>query len=473
MMPPEVPLGFLSLVPVAVTLVLAFKTKNAIVSLLAGCAVGGVIAFISGAARPMELFLETLGTRDFIWITLIEVSVGVTIAFYMRSGVMKEFAVWASDRISTRRAASGFGWLLGVSIFFSANFTPLFCGPIAKPLTDKHRISRELLAYLLDSGSAPVCTLIPLSGWAAYIGGLLEGYGPISSAGQGVSVFIRAIPYNLYGIFAVALAGLLAFGVIPHFGPMKRAERRARLEGKVLRDGATPLAGEELDRIQPLPGKRSNVVAYLIVPVLIVLGVAVGSLIASGRVMILEAFLATVLYQAIALSLGGHFMSIEDLVGTAMTGVKAVLPAMTILALAYCINAVTASLGAQRYVISITMTWMTAGLLPVGTFLTGAVISFFTGTSWGTYAILSPLVLPIAMHLSGGTVSAVVLATVGAMVSGGLFGDHCSPISDTTCLSSFGAGSDHIDHVTTQLPYALTAAAFAAALFLLFGMALT
>jgi Na+/H+ antiporter NhaC len=150
---------------------------------------------------------------------------------------------------------------------------------------------------------------------------------------------------------------------------------------------------------------------------------------------------------------------------------KAVLPAMTILALAYCINAVTASLGAQRYVISITRTWMTAGLLPVITFLTGAVISFFTGTSWGTYAILSPLVLPIAMHLSGGTVSVAVLATVGAMVSGGLFGDHCSPISDTTCLSSFGAGADHIDHVTTQLPYALTAAALAAAVFLLIGMA--
>lgn len=465
--------GLLSLLPVILTLVLAFRTKNAIFSLLVGCAAGGVIVGFDPETGVTELFLGALGNRDFIWITMIEILVGIMIAFYMRAGVMREFTEWASGKIRSRRSASGFGWILGISIFFSANFSPLFGGPIVKPLTDKYRVSREMLAYLLDSGSAPVCTLIPLSGWAVYIAGLLEGYGPIDSVGQGMSVFIRAIPYNLYGWFAVALAGFIAFGVLPNFGPMKRAEERAFREGKVIRDGATPLTGEELNQIHPLPGKKAHLLIYLVAPVAIILGIAVGSFVIAQRVMILEAFFATVVYQAVAMSVGGHFTNNRDAVDVAVKGVKAVLPAILILALAYCINAVTRSLGAQRFIISLTKSWMTAGLLPLVTFITGAVISFFTGTSWGTYAILSTLVLPIAMNLSGNTVSVAVLTTVGAMVSGGLFGDHCSPISDTTCLSSFGAGSDHMDHVATQLPYALLAAALASVIFLFIGFTVT
>ncbi len=377
--------------------------------------------------------------------------------------------LFRSTKIRTSWASSGFGWLLGIFVFFSDYFSPLFSGPIARPLTDKYKVSREMLAYTLDSGSAPVCTLIPLTGWAVYIAGLLKGYGPIETAAEGMSVFVKAIPYNFYGWFAVILAGLIAYGIIPNYGPMRKAELRAKNEGKVIRDGATPLTGEEMDLIKPIPDKKVNLFVFLVVPVLIVIGIALGTFMILGSTKILEAFFAAVMFQAVAMSFGGYFKGVKDGMDVAVNGIKAVLPAILILALAYCINTISKSLGAQQFIISLTQSWMTAGMLPVITFITGALISFFTGTSWGTYAILTPFVLPVAMNLSGGEINSVVLATVGAVVGGGLFGDHCSPVSDTTCLSSFGAASDHMDHVATQLPYALTAAALSAALFIVIG----
>ena len=175
------------------------------------------------------------------------------------------------------------------------------------------------------------------------------------------------------------------------------------------------------------------------------------------------------MYQTIAMTIGGYFKGVKDGMDLAVKGIKGVLPAIMILALAYCINTISKSLGAQEYIISITKSWMTAGMLPLIVFITGGLISFFTGTSWGTYAILTPFALPIAMNLSGGTISTVVLVTIGAVVGGGLFGDHCSPVSDTTVLSSLGASSDHIDHVTTQLPYALAAGVVAGIFFVILG----
>jgi len=461
--------GIISLIPIFLTLFLAFKTKDAVFSLIIGCLTGVVIAGVGPATGLSQLFQKALGNADFIWVMMIEVSIGIMIAFYFRAGVIKAFGDWAATRIRSRRAAAGFGWLLGIFVFFSDYFSPLFSGPIARPLTDKYKISREKLAYLLDSGSAPVCTLIPLSGWAVYIAGLLKGYGPITNVGEGMSVFIRAIPYNFYGWFAVILTGLIAYNIVPDFGPMKKAELRAMNEGKVLRDGAMPLIGEELNQIEPLKGKETSLLFYLFIPVLIIISIAIGTFIFLGSTKILEAFFAAVMYQTIAMTIGGYFKGVKDGMDLAVKGIKGVLPAIVILALAYSINTISKSLGAQTYIISITKSWMTAGMLPVIVFITGGLISFFTGTSWGTYAILTPFALPIAMSLSGDTVSTVVLVTIGAIVGGGLFGDHCSPVSDTTVLSSLGASSDHIDHVTTQLPYALTVGVVAGIFFVILG----
>jgi len=462
-------LGLLSLLPVVLALILAFATKDAVFSLLVGCVVGVVVGGFDPATGLAKLFQTALGNQDFVWVMMIEVAVGVLIAFYLKTGVIGSFTEWASRRIRTRRAASGFGWLMGIFVFFSDYFSPLFSGPIARPLTDKHKVSREMLAYLLDSASAPVCTLIPLSAWAVYIAALLKGYGPITTAEDGMAVFIRSIPFNLYGWFAVILAGLIAYQIVPNFGPMKKAELRARKEGKVLRDGATPLTGKDFDLIQPVADKRANIVVYLLIPVAIVVGVALGTFFVLKSTKILEAFFAAVIYMGVTMSVGGYFKSVREGMETAVNGIKGVIPAILILAMAYCMNTVSKTLGAQEYIISITKSWMTAGLLPLATFVTGALISFFTGTAWGTYAIVTPLVMPVALNLSGGAVSSVVLMTVGAIVGGGVFGDHCSPVSDTTCLSSFGAGSDHIDHVTTQLPYAIVCGLVACVLFVVLG----
>ena len=462
--------GIWSLLPIALALLLAFKTKEAVFSLLVGCTVGVILAGFDPASGLSKLFQHALGNGDFIWVMMIEIAIGVMIAFYLKAGVIGAFADLASQKIRTRRAASGTGWVLGVLIFFSDYFSPLFSGPIARPLTDRFHVSREMLAYELDSGSAPVCTLIPISAWAVYIAGLLKGYGPIADADQGMSAFVASIPYNFYGWIAVLLCGLLAFQVLPNFGPMRKAETRARVEGKVVRDGATPLTGAEMEDIFPPKDKRANLFVHLFVPVLLVIGIAVGTFVFLHSTKTLEAFFVAVMYQAVALSLTGYFKNVKDAMDTAYKGIKAVLPAILILALAYCINDISKALGAQKFIIEASRSWMTPALLPLVTFLTGALISFFTGTSWGTYAILTPFVLPMAFGFSGGALNPLVLGTIGAVVSGGCFGDHCSPVSDTTVLSSFGAGCDHMDHVTTQAPYALAAGALACGGYLVIGL---
>jgi Na+/H+ antiporter NhaC len=445
-------------------------TRDAVFSLVIGCVIGVVIAGFDPFSGMSKLLQVSLGNADFIWVLMIEVAVGIMIAFYLRADVIRGFTEWSGDKIKSRRLASGFGWLLGIFIFFSDYFSPLFGGPIARPITDKFKVSREMLAYTLDSGSAPVCTLVPITSWGVYVAGLIKGQGPIADADEGMAVFIKSVPYNFYGWLAVILCGLIAFQFVPNFGPMKKAENRALKEGKVLRDGATPLAGEELGHIKPIEGKATHMLLHLVIPVLMLIVISVGTFFVLGGVKILEAFFIVISYQAILMSIGGYFKSVRDFMEVATNGIKAVMPAVFILALAYCINTISKSLGAQQFVIEATRSWMTPTLLPAITFFTGACISFFTGTSWGTYALLVPLSLPIAFNLSGGESSQVVLVTIASIMGGGVFGDHCSPVSDTSCLSSFGAASDHMDHVMTQLPYAFVCAGASLVLYLAIGM---
>lgn len=453
-MPTEYDAGIWSLVPIVTSLILAFWTRDAVFSLLLGCVVGVVIAGYDPASGLVHLFRTSLCTEDFIWVTLIELCVGILVAFYLRTGVMNAISEWALTRIKSARVAGGFTWLMGLCVFFSDYFSPIFIGPIVRPVTDKNRVSREMLSYILDSGSAPVCTIIPLSGWAVYVAALLAGYGPVESAEQGMTVFLRSIPYNIYGWLALAMAGLIAFQLLPNFGPMRKAEIRARTTGKVIRDGAVPLSGGEFDQILANSDGKANLLFFFFIPNLIVIGIAVGSFVMTGKTLVLEAFISAILYLSVAMTIGGQFKSVKDGMQVALGGIKAIVPAALILGAAYSINAVSKSLGAPEFVISFVKPWMTAQMLPFLAFTAAAVISFLTGTSWGTYAIMIPFVLPMAFSFTGGEVTSLILLTVGALVGGGLSGDHCSPISDTSCLSSFAAGSDHMDHVITQLPYA-------------------
>ncbi|MCT4592930.1 MAG: transporter [Anaeromicrobium sp.] len=460
--------GFWSIVPALTAVTLAFITREALFSLLIASIVG---VFIQGKAlwSLSGLFTRSLGNGDFIWVVLIEVFIGVLVAFFLKTGSTDEFSRVVGDKINSRKGVQILAWFLGMFIFFSDYFSPLFVGPVMKNLTDKARISREKLAYICDSTSAPMAVIIPFSAWGVFITGLLVGHGPIKDTVQAAGIYFKSVGFNLYAIFAVAMVGLIALGIIPEFGPMKKAELRALNEGKVLSDTAQPLMGVELAEIKTAKEiKKPRLFLNFILPVLIIICIAVGTYIFMGSAKTVEAFMSAVFFLGIMLIF--QKLSIKDIFETAIQGIKGVMPAILILAMAYVINTVSKDLGAAQYIISITEGWLTPSLLPVLTFFVCAFISFSTGTSWGTYAIMVPIAVPLAFAFTGNEVTTLVYATIGAVAGGGVFGDHCSPLSDTTILSSFGAASDHIDHVKTQLPYASVAAVAALVVYFVIGI---
>ncbi|WP_130861098.1 Na+/H+ antiporter NhaC family protein [Bacilliculturomica massiliensis] len=461
--------GILSLAPALIALVLAFVTRNALFSILIGVLVGVVITgqnVIMGFSGIMQ---SALGNADFIWVIGIEVFIGIMVALFQKSGAIEAFTAVVAKWHLKARGAQMLAWLLGIFIFFSDYFSPLYVGTVMRGITDKARVSREKLAYICDSTSAPVCTMIPFSSWGIYMAGLLVGLGAIADTNQAMDVVIHMVPYNFYGIFAVLMVGLIALGLIPDYGPMGKAEKRAMEEGKPVADGARPLLSNELEKIKPNEGVKPNLFLNFLMPALIIISVTLGTYIILGSAKTLESFIVAVMYQFVMM-LFQKMGTINELIDVAVEGIKSVMSAMLILALAYCINAISQQLGTADYVVGVTENWMTPTVLMVLTFLTCAFISFFTGTSWGVYAIMTPIFVPLAYSVTGGATNAVIYATVAAIMGGGCFGDHCSPLSDTTILSSLASGSDHVDHVKTQLPYAITAAALSAVGFLIVGI---
>ncbi|MDY0168418.1 MAG: Na+/H+ antiporter NhaC family protein [Thermoguttaceae bacterium] len=460
--------GAWSLVPALLAVALAFLTREAVFSLLVACVVGLLIAGEGFWGLP-ELFQRALGNPAFIWVLLVELCIGVLVAFFLRSASTEEFARRMGTRLRSRKQVQLFGWFLGMLIFFSDYFSPLLTGPVLRSLTDRVGISREKLAFICDSTSAPMCVLVPFSAWAIFLSGLLVGIGPIADTQAALSFFIHSVVLDFYAWIAVAMVGLIAAGLVPDFGPMRRAENRASNEGKPLADGAVPMMSVELSEMKPAEQiTRPRLTVNFFVPLAIVVSIAVGSYAATGSARILEAFMSAVAYLGIVLWL--QRVPMKDLVATSMQGIKGVVPALLLLALAYSINAISQELGAAAYVVEATRGWLTPTWLPLLTFVLCGLISFSTGTSWGTYAIVMPIAMPVAFEFSGGAIDSLSLATLAALAGGGVFGDHCSPLSDTTILSSFGAASDHMDHVKTQLPYALAAAALSLALYAALGL---
>lgn len=462
-------LGMVSLLPASVAIVLAFLTRNTVFALSVACIVG-VLAAGQGLMGFPNLLKNALGTTAFSWIFLLELFIGVSIAFFQRTGAIRNFSAWVEARNMTRVRVQLVAWFMGMFVFFSDYFSPLFVGSTMRALSDRFRISREKLAYIADSTSAPVSVIVPVTGWAVFITGLLIGMGPIIDGTMAMQVFVSSIPFNFYSILAVAMVGLIAARIIPEFGPMKTAERRAMESGKVLRDGAEPLMSEELTGIQPYPGIRTSLFWNFVLPVLIVIGVAMGSFFLTSSALTMEAFLLSAIVAGIIMRVQG--IPLSDIMSTAMAGIKGVMPAIVILAFAYAINDLSKSMGTANYIVAQTESWLTPGLLPMLTFLIACTISFSTGTSWGTFAIMMPIAVPMAFAFSGNEVDTVVYATVAAVLGGGVFGDHCSPLSDTSILASTGAASDHIDHIKTQLPYAIVIGLISLAAYLAIGLLL-
>lgn len=470
--PAAVNYGFLSLLPALTALVLAFITREAVFSLLVGVLVGIAVTGQNLLFGFTGLMQSALGNADFIWVICIEVFVGIMVAFFQKSGAIDAFSRAIDRRNITAKGAQILAWLLGIFIFFSDYFSPLYVGTVMRNITDKARVSREKLSYICDSTSAPVCTLIPFSSWGVYMAGLLVAAGAFADKNLAMNAVVKMVPYNFYGIAATIMVGLIALKIIPDFGPMRAAEKRTMETGKVMWDTARPLLGKELTDIKPKDGIKSNLFLNFFAPAIIIISITLGTYIAIGSAKTLEGFVCAVAFQFVVMLIQ-KMGTVVELMEDAVKGVKAVMPAMLILSLAYALNSISKQLGTAKFVIDSTQAWMTPTLLLVFTFLICAFISFFTGTSWGTYAIMTPIAVPLAVQLTGGAVdTTLVFATIAAVMGGGCYGDHCSPLSDTTILSSLAAGSDHIDHVKTQLPYATAAAAVSAVLYLVVGFTL-
>ena len=461
-------IGPLSLIPATVAILLAFITRNTVFSLAVAC-LAGVLVAGEGLLGFPNLLVGALGNEDFSWVFLLELFIGILIAFFQRTGAILNFTQFIENRKMTRKRVQLISWFMGMFVYFSDYFSPLFVGSTMRALSDRFNISREKLAYICDSTSAPVSILVPITGWAVLVAGLIIGMGPIEDAGDAMTAFIISIPFNIYSILAVVMVGLIASGILPDFGPMRVAEERAMKEGKLVRDGAQPLMGDELTSIDPFPGIKTSLVWNFLFPALLVIGFALSSVFLTGSARPMESFLLASVMAAIVMRVQG--VPLFEITNTAMAGIKGIMPAVIILAFAYALNDLSAALNTAQYIISVTESWLTPSVLPMLAFLITGFVAFSTGTSWGTYAIMIPIAVPLAFSFSGNELDTVVYTTIAAVSGGGVFGDHCSPLSDTSILASTGAASDHIDHVKTQLPYAAIIGGISVLLYLLVGSA--
>ena len=459
-------MGILSIIPSLLAIFLSFLTRNTIISLTVACIVGTILAGQGVFGFP-TLLKESLGTTSFAWVMLLNTFIGIIVAYFQKTGAIQGFSQFVHNKNLSRKGVQLASWLLGIFVYFSDSFSPLFVGSTMRSISDKAKISREKLAYIADSTSAPISVLMPVTGWAAYLMSLAVGVGCIITQEDASNLFLKAIPYNFYPIFAVILVGLVGSGIIKDFGPMKKAEKRATEEGKVLRDGAVPLIGKELTDMKAYEGIKTRVFLNFILPIIMIISIAIFTYIKFNSAKTMEAFLFVIIFMNISMLIQG--IPFKEIMDTTTNGVKGAIPAVMLLALAYSVNELSKDMGTANYIVSLSESFLSPSLLPTIIFIISAIMAFATGSSWGTFAICMPIALPLAFSFTNNTITPLVIASFAAVAGGGVFGDHCSPLSDTTVLSSTGAAADHIDHVKTQLPYSLICGVLSIIFYLIIG----
>lgn len=456
-------MGILSLVPVVIAIGLALLTKNTVVSLTIACVLG---CFINGDGLFgfTNLIMEALGDPSSIWTIMMVILFSVMVTYFERSGAIDGFTVLVQRKNLKRKGVQLLAWFLGL-FCFADSMSPLFVGSVMKKLSDKAKVSREKLSYIADATASPLSVIHPFSSWTPYLASLVVSIGCLSDTSKAYSFALKAIPFNFYAIASVVLVFLSGMGIVKDFGPMKKAEKRAFEEGKVLSDNAVPLTTEASSEANLF--KKPRVWLNFVLPIVVLIAICAVTVITSDEPAIVEAAMIIVILMSISFMIQG--LKLADLNKVFLQGVKNAMPAVMVLAVAYPLNTLTQKMGAPEYLVGLTNSFMNPALLPVCIFLFCAVLSFATGTSWGTYAICIPIFMPIAFSVSNGQISAFALLCFSAIAGGGVFGDHCSPLSDTTILASMGSGADHIDHVKTQLPYALVCAAVSSVLYTVLG----
>ncbi|HEX2166204.1 MAG TPA: Na+/H+ antiporter NhaC family protein [Longimicrobiales bacterium] len=458
-------IGIWSLLPAATTLLLVFITREVVSSLFAGIAVAGVV---SGELNIVSNFLmPAIGSAQYALILLVYLwALGGLIGLWTRTGGALAFAEWAGSRIvHGPRSARFFAWLMGMVFHQGGTISTVLAGTTVRPVTDRHRISHEELTYIVDSTASPAATVIPFNAWPVYVGGLLVGTIPLfATAEDAVAFFFTSLPYNFYGIFAIISTLLFALGLLPWVGgKMRRATARARETGELNAAGAKPLAADELTQMQVPANYNSGLIDFLL-PMGALLGVAIVPYVVSrlaggdGTVYIAEAFGIAVLVAFIVAIAKG--LSLVEAMDGFIDGCKGVTIGAVILGLAVTLGYVSGQLGTANFIVEATSAIINPVFLPAILMGICMAVAFSIGSSWGTYAVVFPLAMPLAWAVfpDPGYIS----LCFGAVLGGAVFGDQCSPISDTTILSSLACGGDLMDHVTTQLPLALGAAALAA-----------
>jgi Na+/H+ antiporter NhaC len=493
--------GWFSLAPPLVAILLALLFKEVITALLAGVWLGALAVAgynpLSALWRTIDLYaVPAIADTDggHTQILVFSLLLGGLVGIVSRNGGTQGIVDAVSPFASTSRRGKIATWVAGLAIFFDDYANTLIVGNTMRPITDRLKISREKLAYIVDSTAAPVAALVPISTWVGYEISLIADGMAIAAQQPGtdaalvatltsispLAVFISTIPYRFYALLAIAFVFLTSV-MDKDFGPMARAERRAASGQGVSRAGAQ-VAVDTTDRHMTPPDEVTPRWHNAAVPILTVILVVVGGLYASGRASVgadaslMDIFGAadpfvTLLWGSmagcivgIALSVMQRILTVQESLNAWLAGMKAMFLAMVILTLAWSLGQVTEDLGTAQYVAQILSDAVPIEVIPVLVFLTSAAMAFATGTSWATMAIMIPLVIPLTVSLGGaegfgvGGEYSILLGAISSALAGAIFGDHCSPISDTTVLSSTAAACDHVDHVKTQLPYAVVVA---------------
>jgi Na+/H+ antiporter NhaC len=405
---------------------------------------------------------------------------GSGVALIWRLGGSRALTDWARTKIRTRRQAGIGAWLLGIVVFFNDYVNAAIVGNAFRDVYDELKISKEKLSYILDSTAAPVATFF-ISDWIAFQIGMIRS-GMEAAGIDDVNVFtgyLRGIPLNMYCVFTVAFVGIIAI-TRWDFGPMLTAERRVEATGETYRKGASPLMDVANDLGEA--GEERPMLLSFFAPIIALVGVTIFGFWWTGhgpdksimdilgdsdpgRALLWGSFAMTV--TGVAIGLGFRLMDIGVAMNTVVDGMKLMLMACLILVLAWSLGLITSDMKLAEYLINVIGDSLSFTWLPLVVFLLGCFMSFATGTSWGTMTIITPIAIPLAYHVTGDSTTAVMMA--GVVFSGAIFGDHCSPISDTTVLASIFAGADHMDHVATQVPYAMICAAVASVMYVVFA----
>ncbi|MDL2296185.1 Na+/H+ antiporter NhaC family protein [Lachnospiraceae bacterium OttesenSCG-928-E19] len=455
--------SFWALVPPLVAIILALITKEVYSSLFIGILMGGL--FYSGFTFETTIthvfeggIISVLSDSYNVGIIVFLVLLGIMVCLMNRAGGSAAFGRWAGEHIKSRVGAQLATIALGVLIFIDDYFNCLTVGSVMRTVTDKHKVSRAKLAYLIDATAAPICIIAPISSWAAAVTGFVEGE-------DGFSIFIRAIPYNFYALLTIVMmVGLVVMNV--DYGSMKVHEENAK-KGDLYTTPDRPYANAEAEKLE-----GNGKVIDLVLPIIALIICCVIGMIYTGGFFAGESFVVAFSQSdaSIGLVLGSFFglvitivfyvvrkvINFRECMECIPEGFKAMVPAILILTLAWTLKAMTDSLGAKEFVAGVMESSAGAfmSLLPAIIFLVGCFLAFATGTSWGTFGIL----IPIVVSVFAGTDETMMIISISACMAGAVCGDHCSPISDTTIMASAGAQCNHVNHVSTQLPYAITVA---------------